>query len=322
MRCGKKDVLAVILVLALLWCTIPAGASDVPGYGGMTKISDNTFLTVNDRKNPIHPGYRLGIIKLTEKDGIVFTPIEVLDWMHEEKEPSDLEACCAIPGRGSEFLIAESGFYKGSFGRIFHIALSRAGGNAWNARVIKAFKIYTRPLDAKKRTFKGDQVEGLACFNALGKTILVYGERGGAVHNGKKLGTLVWGTLDLGTHRFQKIGEAPLVDTSLLDARDCSDIHLVPEKNGSISVLSIATQDAGDNGPFYSVLYRAGRFVIDPKAETVRFVRGAEPEIFSVLSGIKVDALAGPAKNAPESKYSIATDDEIYGGIWRPIFGN
>jgi len=57
------------------------------------------------------------------------------------------------------------------------------------------------------------------------------------------------------------------------------------------------------------------------KKKTVQFERDAKPHILSDLSGLKVEAIAGPAKNAPDSKYSIATDDEHFGGIWRPLFG-
>lgn len=76
----------------------------------------------------------------------------------------------------------------------------------------------------------------------------------------------------------------------------------------------------GDNGPFHSVIYQAGYFIIDQKNKTIRFARNAKPKILSDLSGIKVEALAAPAVNVPNSLYSIATDDERYGGIWRPLF--
>ena len=310
-----------IAAAALLCHTSPASAGDIPGYSGIAQVSDNAFLTVNDRKNPIESGYRLGVLAITAVDGIVFTPISVRDWMHSDKDPSDLEACCNIPGRDGEFLIAESGFFKGQFGRIFHVTLSKDKEGFWIVTVNKAFRIYNRKLNAKGRSYEGDQVEGIACFNALGKTMLVYGERGGSTHSGKKVGTIVWGTIDFETYQFDKFGEAPLVNQSVLGDRDCSAMRLAANEDGSISVLSVATRDAGDSGPFHSVLYRAGRFMVDPKKKTVQFERDAKPHILSGLSGLKVEGIAGPAKNAPDSKYSIATDDEHFGGIWRPLFG-
>ena len=74
-------------------------AAERPGYSGMVRIADNSYLTVNDRKNPIHPGSRLGVLTVTPRDGTVFHPLDVKDWRDEEHAPSDLEACCAVPGR-------------------------------------------------------------------------------------------------------------------------------------------------------------------------------------------------------------------------------
>lgn len=310
------------MVAAVLLCHAPAASAfNIPGYSGMAQISENAFLTVNDRKNPIESGYRLGVLEFTALDGVVFTPVSVRDWVHEDKDPSDLEACCSIPGRDGEFLIAESGFFNGRFGRIFHVTLSKDTEGFWVVTVNKAFRIYNRKLNAKNRSYKGDQVEGIACFNAHGKTMLVYGERGGSTHGGKKVGTIVWGTIDFEAYQFDKLGEAPLVNRSVLGDRDCSALRLGANENGTISVISVATRDADNNGPFHSVLYRAGRFVVDPKKKTVQFGRYVKPGILYELSGLKVEAIAGPSKNAPESKYSIATDDENFGGIWRPLFG-
>ena len=37
------------------------------------------------------------------------------------------------------------------------------------------------------------------------------------------------------------------------------------------------------------------------------------------IEGLKVEALAAPAELIPTSGLSIAADDELYKGIWRPI---
>ncbi len=318
----RKYFICMIFFLVIVCPAFPAISAGTPGYSGMTQVADNTFLTINDRKNPRDSGYRLGLLTLTYGDGIVFTPLTVYNWMDKDNEPSDLEACCAIPGKNGEFLVAESGFYKGKFGRIFHISLLKDKEGFWSVMVKKTFRIYNRTLTAKQRSYKGDQVEGMACFKALGKLILVYGERGGATHGGKKVGTLVWGSIDLRTYQFSKLGEAALVNSSVLGERDCTALHLIPNPDGSVSVLSVAARDADDNGPFHSVIYLAGQFRIHRKEETIQFVRNIIPETISELSGIKVEGLAGPAGNAPQSKYSIATDDENFGGIWRPLFGD
>jgi hypothetical protein len=318
-KLGIKCIAFVVVVVMFVFYTSPAVPSDIPGYSDMAQVSRNKFLTINDRKNPKEPGYRLGIISIENEDGIIFTPISVADWMDEDREPRDMEACCTIPGRDGEFLIAESGYRKGRFGRIFHITLFKDKKGDWGVTVNKVFKIYNRKLDAKNKSYKGDQVEGMACFSALGKTVLVYGERGGSTYDGKKVGTIVWGAIDLETYQFKKLGEAPLVNKSIFGDRDCSALHLIPNEDGAVSVLSVATQDEGKNGPFNSLVYRAGRFEIDENKKTIQFVRNPEPQILAELSGIKVEALSGPAGNAPKSTYSITTDDENLGGIWRPL---
>lgn len=316
-----KFVLFAIVIAALSSYGSPALPDDNPGYSGMTQTSPNTFLAVHDGKHPTESGYRLSIIALTALNGVVVTPVGVSDWTVQDA-PSDLEAICAIPGRKGEFLVAESGFYEGKYGRMFHLTLVQDTEGFWTVTVNQSFKIYKRKLDLNSSSYQGDLVEGIACFNALGKTILVYAERGGLIHNGKKLGTIVWGTMDFDTYQFGKLGEAPLVGNSVLGDRDCSELFLTPNEDGSISVLSVATRDEGDNGPFHSVIFQAGQFIVDQKNKTIKFARDAKPQILAELSGIKVEALAGPARNAPKSSFSIATDDERYGGIWRPVFGH
>lgn len=65
----------------------------------------------------------------------------------------------------------------------------------------------------------------------------------------------------------------------------------------------------------------AGKFIIDHRAQTVSFARNNNPVSVWEMAGIKVEALSGGAKNAPASRFSIGTDDERLGGIWRPVFG-
>ena len=77
----------------------------------------------------------------------------------------------------------------------------------------------------------------------------------------------------------------------------------------------VATQDLGDNGPFRSIVYLAGR--IEPDAsEPVQVL--PETNASWVLDGLKVEAL-GPSA-VERSLLSIATDDENYEGVWRPLF--
>ena len=195
----------------------------------------------------------------------------------------------------------------------------RDAEGAWQAESLRAFKPYDRELDERGSTWEGDQVEGLACFPGFDKPILVLGERGGRTKSGHKAGRLVWGELDLTEYRFKKLGEEDLVAKSVLGERDCSDLHL-EAKDGTWAVWSVATRDIGDVGPFHSVVYRAGAFVLDREQKAIRFVRENGPADVYHLHGLKVEALATPPKCVPGSAFSIGTDDESFGGIWRALF--
>jgi hypothetical protein len=107
------------------------------------------------------------------------------------------------------------------------------------------------------------------------------------------------------------------VAKSVLGERDCSDLHL-EAKDGGWAVWSVATRDEGDAGPFHSAVYRAGKFVVEDGK--VRFVREEAPADVYHLHGLKVEALAAAPKCVSKSAFAIGTDDESYGGIWRPLF--
>jgi hypothetical protein len=297
----------------------PGRAAESPSYSGMVRIADNTFLTVHDRKTPLDKGYRLGILTVTEHDGTFFRPLPVKDWREDEGMPSDLEACCAIPGRSSEYLLAESGSFNRKFGRIFHVQVKRDQEGAWQAAVLRVFRCYRRQLDEKGRTHEGEQVEGIACFTDKDKTILVLGERGGQVRGEHRPGRLVWGELDFERAEFKPLGDEPLVAKSVLGDRDCSDLLLVKEKE-AWTVLSVATRDGGSAGPFHSAVFRAGTFQPATETTPARFVREETPVVLYQLHGLKVEALGLAPLCILNSVFSIATDDEAFGGIWRPLF--
>lgn len=288
-----------------------------PDFSDVTLVGENTFLVVSDYKIPIHPGPRVSLITVTE-DETVQTPIPVPDWKDDEGGPSDLEACCPIPGRPYEYLIAESGAFNGRFGRIFHVTLDESDELTPRLQVNGVMRIYDRPLDEKQRAYSGNQVEGMACIQMDGKLILVYGERGGESHSGNKTGTIIWGELDLDNYRFTRQNESPLVETSLLGGRDCGSLQLIPAKDNSFSVIAVATNDPGEDGPFDSIIYEAGTLGKN-ESGTLSFTLRSEPKILARLSGLKVEGLALPAAIAPRSQFMISTDDEAFGAVLRPV---
>ena len=288
-------------------------------YSDLAIVSDNVFLAVTDRKTPSESGCRVMLLNLTGSDGVQVQPVSVGDWRDSENEPSDLEACCKIPNRDNEFLLAESGCYHGRYGRIFHVTLNLENPRSPELTVNGVMRIYDRPLNAEQGSYSGDNVAGMVCFEAAGNFVLAFGERGGESAHGAKLGTLVWGQLDLEKHRFSRWGESPLVNKSVLQSRDCAALHLTEISDGSFSLLSVATQDPGGNGPFYSVVYRAGKFVPGKIEGRIEYQRCAALEVLSTIDGHKVEGLASSVSNAPKSDFSISTDDENLGGVWRAI---
>lgn len=310
-----KRVISVLMLLMLCRCGVRASAD--MGYSGMVRISEDTFLTVNDLKANV-PGARLGTIIVTAAKGTEFRPLEVVDWKDGDGPASDLEACSAIPGRDGEYLLAESGYFRKKYGRLFHVRVTRNGQNVWQAEVVKAFRVLERP-GGEGITADWEQVEGIGCFRAGEKTILVYATRGKRVEGKQYLSRLVWGELDFKSYRFTRWGETPLLAVSLLHDRDCSDLLVKPENN-SWAVWSVATVDIGDLGPFRSVVYRAGMFMMNAMSGKAEFVLNQSPGNSYEVQGLKIEALAEPAATVPGSIFSIATDDESYGGVWRPLF--
>ncbi|MCP4179456.1 MAG: hypothetical protein GY756_16985 [bacterium] len=304
----------IICVLIFFFGILSVFALDtIPGISGMAKINDNTFIIVRDLKNPIQKGNRLGIITLS-KDKINYQPVEVTSWKDKEGVPSDLESVCAVTGKDNEYLVGESGYYKNKFGRIFRIKLFK-DNNIWEAKVLNILRIYKAPLDKKGSTPSAYQNEGMACITFKHKNILFYTMRGKA---GKgKLARIIWGEINFKNNSFKKIGESPLVEKTLLGDRDCSDLYTVEESDTSYKLWAVSTIDSGDLGPFVSEIYCPGTITI--QMGIVQFIPKSEYSYGVLINGLKIEALAAPTDFIPKSKFSIGTDDEIYGGVWRPI---
>ncbi|HJO92283.1 MAG TPA: hypothetical protein QF753_02685 [Victivallales bacterium] len=285
----------------------------IPGISGMTKINDNSFLIVRDLKNPIQKGNRLGIVTIL-KNRINYQPVEVNNWKDKEGTPSDLEAVCGISGTKNEYLVAESGYYKHKFGRVFRIKLFK-NDKEWKAEVLNVLRIYEVTLDRKGSTPSAYQNEGMGCISFNKKTVLIYTTRGKAEKG--KLASIIWGEVNFNNNTFKKMGESTLVVKTLLGDRDCSDLYIVKESDTAYKLWAVSTVDSGDLGPFVSEIYSPGKIII--QMGTVQFIPNSEYDNGLLINGLKIEALAAPADLIPKSKFSIGTDDEIYGGVWRPI---
>ncbi|WP_229529056.1 hypothetical protein [Planctobacterium marinum] len=303
--------IAYLTLIILLWSFSQAQAVEI-GFSGMARINADSFLVVTDKKG-YQQGDRLGVLK-TRTDAIPeFTAISIADWKHSDGQASDLESVCQIPGKSNEFLLAESGYWKGQFGRLFHIALTIP------TAVVKT--VYQLPmLTGSDDKIDGDNFEGIVCLEHNRKFYVVLGERGGseAYPNGVlRIGVLDYDRSLLSWDEYQDKAVtvvAPELWGNPQLRRTISDLHL--DNQGT--VWAVATEDAGDEGPFRSIVYPAASVTDATHSEPLQRVNA--PKIFWQIDGFKVEALAAPSVMVPGSVLSIGTEDESYGGTWRPLF--
>lgn len=282
------------------------------GSSGMEQIGANSYLVVYDVKN-FKKGSRIGLINVNKKS-LVVSPIEVTAW-DDEGISSDLESICAIPGRINEYLIAESGNWQGKLGRMFHIKVDTS---LLKAKVLGSGRIPL--LNRNDFGLKGDQYEAILCIPyEPNRYLIILGERGGSKINPN--GLIRWGILDISKYKFYmslqgKNGieiNAPGNWTNDKKNRDITDFHL--DKDGVI--WASASEDQGDAGPFYSVVYKLGKINKSDKNRPI--IVEKKFDIYKEVNGFKIEALSGPCKGI-NSTLSFGTEDEMYGGVWRPIF--
>ncbi len=300
---------AMLSCLALgAWLLVgggPARAQAPEEFSGMATFGPHALLVVSDAKGD-SPDPRVGILSLSGKAPVVL-PVAVDDW--RGKPASDLEACCPVPGSPTEFLLAESGWFKNGGGRVFLLKVSHDPDRGWVGVVGAVCRPFPAPADGS--TSSSLQVEGMgAVATPEGRRLLVLGLRGGP----EAAGRLVWGYLEgedfrtLGQREFSLHGEVP-------DGRSCGDLQLVADSDG-YRILSVAATDPGDLGPFRSAVCEVGRLTFSPSGPDIRTTA---PRVLWRLEGLKVEALAPSPRFLEGSTFCIGTDDEKYGGIFRPL---
>jgi hypothetical protein len=259
--------------------------SVLPDVSGMARLSPRSFVVVHDRKSD-DPRARLGCLYVDQKHGVHYRSFEV-DWDKVGGPASDLESICPIPGREGEYLAAESSHWKGRTGRLFHLVVDAT----W-CRV--EGKI---PLPEIKN------IEGIACVVSNEEEVAVLlGER--APESGK--GKLHRAVLNLSDYTLGEVSpiEFELTNLPKMEGlRVCSDLYLEDE---TFWVSAAVDPDVG-TGPFASFVYEL----------VVSTSNAVAKEPTWRLDGLKVEALGPSAVDG--SELSVATDDEDFGGIWRPL---
>lgn len=286
--------------------TIPSG------IGGMAWLDDRRqdegrLLVVHDTKVG-SGGPRIGVLRV-RKNGPPTYRQAVVDWSAAGGESNDLEAIVPLPGRRNEFLALESGYYREQYGRLIRLRAQGDSDGVFRVATISAWKLPTDTVS----------LEGLACVErGDGKYLVIVGERGGDVSAEKTSGKLRWTDIDIdrpGRLTFGEKNEMPVrFPTSgwanPKSVRGCADLHL----DAAGDLWCVAAEDPGDAGPFRSVIFRLA--TVDAKRDTP--VRAVEKCVAHwTFDGAKIEALAAPLSGV--GVMSIATDDENYGALWRPL---
>jgi hypothetical protein len=281
------------------------------GSSGMEQISDSSYIVVYDLKSH-KQGARLGLITIGEESMSVL-PI-VIDVWDEEGLPNDLESICAVPGKANEFLVAEAGNWQGELGRIFHIQID------FGKRTAKVLTTLKYPfLHRNDFGIEGDQYEGMHCLPyTKNERIILLGERGGSEFSPS--GVIRWGIWDMKKDVLTIEGaglkgisvSAPGHWTNAKSKRSITDMYV--DKNGTL--WASASEDQGDAGPFYSVIYPLGK--INPMNSNLPVTILDFMAVGREIYGLKIEALSGP-KEGIQCTHTFGTEDEMYGGVFRPI---
>lgn len=307
-----RGMVVVLAVLAAAGCATGAPApqplevsADAAGWGGMAPLADGRYLVVHDNKSH-EAGARLSAFDPAH-DRMHVRPraVVVQDWGHAEGPANDLEALCRLDGLDDEFLLMESGRRQGRFGRVFHVRV-----RGWQAQVLAVLPLPADPVGEPRADH-----EGLACQRrGQGQWRLLIGERGG--HAPRARGSVRLGLYQAARRQIEWDAQAlPVTVPGPWPAgqrvRDIADLAL--EADGT--VWAVGAMDPGNAGPFRSTVWRLGR--LDPDADALRLE--PVPRNHWVLDGLKVEALALPQPGMSGVQLLVATDDEDYGGIWRPL---
>lgn len=271
----------------------------IPDLSGLAWVEGDTFLAVHDAKNPEeNDRHRVSLLTLPQSlDGMGWTTVTP-KWPAPLGLSGDLESLARIPGTDS-YLLVESGEGKHAgqrFNRVFLLKL--AGGQP----ILDSFT-------ELPEVFKN--IEGSAVAKVENRLVFICGERG----DHRPATEIYWADLRLNPLRFGSFRKAFFkpIGFSGKNKRPCSAIDV--DSLGRLYIAS-AYDPEDDNGPFTSVIWRAGRIRTD--GGNVRLVFDIRPHKLATLDGLKVESLA-----IRESKGTIelfaGTDDENYGGALRPI---
>lgn len=200
---------------------------------GMALVEHNdrqtSFIVVHDNKKKKQS--RAGLVTVGSDGQPQST---TLSWLGSEM-PLDLEGITKIPDTSDGFMAITSA------GKVYHLAFDR---NANAVSVIKSFDVPSIPLNGN--------FEGFALQKIGDAYLAVWAERG----EDAKPGTIFWSKFDLPTYAFLQSNSVSVkVPYPVTNVRHISDVKV--DEAGKVFISSAA--DTGNDGPFASAVYLAGK---------------------------------------------------------------
>ncbi len=267
---------------------LPVRDGKMFGISGMAAIETHddrmSFLVVHDNKSD--DGGRLAIVTLSATDSVTYSP---LDWPADWELPVDLESLTAVPPSGD---FPESGFMAASSsGRVFYFRLDVSESD------IDPIAIFDLP-DLPS----GSNLEGFALEEIEGRLLAVWADRGSR----EKAAIVYWSELDLANLSVDRIQTVKLqVPWPEGNVRHISDLKI--DGAGRLTITS--ARDEGDDGPFDSAVYEAGRFRVEGNA--IAFELTSQWVPLGRYEGRKIEAIE--LMSTPVGGTILGTDDENFG---------
>lgn len=335
-----------------------ARADEFPGASGMALIDETHFLVVQDTKYD-QPGDRIGVLAVDPLGGYDYTPLSVdwpVRPAHDMEScygfrTREGEFLAAESGAYlKDWQDPTSELYQG---RIWHLKVS-GGEGSWHVEVLRTYdipwelheiegmfgmQIAVETYDESYMPFPRSQLETVAEDTTAGgeqpeaaseeedeleaspqvpsverRSAIMLVTRGGDYPY--EVARVYWGYVDYGTGEFA-LSDAGSNGRAITDLngsspwlRGCSDVYL--DDHGCVWLAGC--EDLGDGGPFRSRIVRYGKLDF---TDTYWSGPSSYGNVSWVIDGVKIEALGAPVTAGCIISY--ATDDEGFGGIWRPL---
>ena len=267
---------------------LPVRDGKMYGISGIATIETQddrmSFLVVHDNKSDDEG--RLAIVTLSATDSVTYSP---LDWPVDWELPVDLESLTVVPPLANSpeprFMAASSS------GRVFYFRLDVSESE------IEPIAIFDLP-DLPS----GSNLEGFALEEIEGRLLAVWADRGSR----EKAATVYWSELDIANLSVDRIQTVTLkVPWPEGNLRHISDLKI--DDRGRLTITS--ARDEGDDGPFDSAVYEAGRFRVAGDAIALDLTSQWLP--LGRYAGRKIEAIE--LMTTPAGGTMLGTDDENFG---------